>query len=104
LLWCGIGHEQTERQEWTDRDVLVVHEIFLAQRKAFDDRLRLRDVLRIQQEDDSATITTRIPFSNFPIEIELHGRADFSWHDGHHLFARGARLHCKDGDHASGCG
>jgi len=83
----GIGHEQAERQEWTDRNVLVIHEIFLAQRKAFHDRVRLGDIPRIQQEDNSATIATRIPFTNPPIEIELHGRPDFSWHDGYHLFA-----------------
>ena len=80
----------------------MVHEIFFTQRKAFDDGLRLFDAPRIKQEDDSAPIATRIPFPNFPIEIELHGRADFSWHDSHHLLVCDARLHGQDDDHAGG--
>src|SRR6516225_6934439 len=105
-LWLalGIGHEQAERQKWTDCDVLVVNNIFLGQRKALHDRLRLGEIPGIQQEDNSAPIAPRIPFTNLPIEIELHGLPDFSWHDGHDLFACGARLRGKDGDHASGCG
>ena len=104
LLELGIGHEQAEWQEWTDCDVLVVGNIFLGQRKALHDRLRLGDISSVQQEDDSTTIATRIPFTDLAIEIELHGLADFSRHDGHDLFARNARLRGKDDDHASGCG
>src|SRR5215468_2972989 len=99
----GFGHEQAEWQEWTDCDVLVVHDIFLGQRKALHDRVRLGDVAGIQQEDDSTTVATRIPFTNLPIEIELHGLPDFSWHHGHDLFACDASLRGKDDDHASGC-
>ncbi len=31
---------------------------------------------------DSAPIRARMPFTNLPIEIELHGLPDFSRHDG----------------------
>src|SRR5580700_2345051 len=91
----GIGHEQAEWQEWTDRDVLVVHDMFRGQRKALHDRLRLGDIPGIQQEDGSATISTRVPFANLPLEIELHRLPDFSRHDGHDLVACDARLRCK---------
>ena len=104
LLGRGIGHEQAERQEWTDCDVLVVENIFFGQRKALHDGVRLGDIPGIQQEDGSAAIATRIPFTNPPIKIELHSLPDFSWHDGHDLFACDASLHGKDDDHASGCG
>src|SRR5215469_8302667 len=103
LARLRLGHEQAEWQEWADCDVLVIHKIFLAQRKAVHDRLRLGDIAGIQQEDGSPTIAARIPFTNFPTEIELHGLTDFSRHDGHYLFACDARLHGKDRDHASGC-
>src|SRR6266567_4470200 len=99
----GIGREQAEWQEWTDCNVLVVHNILLGQWKALHDRLRLGNIPGIQQEDDSATIATRIPLTNLPIEIELHGLPDFSWHDGHDLFATDARLHGKDDHHPGGC-
>src|SRR5882757_3207511 len=100
----GIGHEQAERQKRTDCDVLVVHKILLGQWKALHDRLRLGNIPGIQQEHDSATIATRIPLTNLPIEIELHGLPDFGWHDGHDLFACDARLHGKDDHHPGGCG
>src|SRR5215469_1534694 len=100
----GFGHEQAEWQEWTDCDVLVVHDIFLGQRKALHDRVRLGDVPGIQQEDGPATIATRIPFTNLPVEIELYGLPDFSRHDGHDLFACNGRLHGENDHHASGCG
>jgi hypothetical protein len=32
--------------------------------------MRLSDIPGVQQKDDSAPITTRIPFTNLPIEIE----------------------------------
>src|SRR5260370_41152211 len=100
----GLGHEQAEWEEWTDCDVLVVQKIFLGQRKALHDRVRLGYILGIQQEDGSATIATRIPFTNLATEIELHGLPDFSWHNRHDLFACNARLRGKDDHHASGCG
>src|SRR5260370_12631857 len=103
LLALGIGHDQAEWQEWTDCDVLVVHNILLGHWKALHDRLRLGNIPGIQQEDGSATIATRIPLTNLPIEIELHGQPDFSGHDGHDLFACDARLHGKDDNHPSGC-
>src|SRR6516225_4302485 len=45
----GIGHEQTERLERTDRDVVVIHEIGLAQRQVVHDRARLSDALRFHE-------------------------------------------------------
>jgi hypothetical protein len=73
LASSGIGHEQAEWEEWTDCNVIVVQKIFLGQRKAVHDRVRLGDILAIEQEDCSAAIATRIPFTNLAIEIELHG-------------------------------
>src|SRR6516165_7238930 len=63
LLALGIGDEQAEWQEWTDCDVLVVHDIFLGQRQAVHDRVRLGDVPSVQQEDGAAAIAARIPFT-----------------------------------------
>jgi hypothetical protein len=62
------------------------------------------DIPGIQQEDNSAPIATRIPFTNLPVEIELQGLPDFSWHDGHDLLACDACFHGKDDHHPSGCG
>src|SRR5215472_5691545 len=81
----GIGHEQAERKKRTDCDVLVVDEILLGQRQALHDRLRLGDIPGIQQKDGSAPVTTRIPFTNLAVDIELHRLPDLSWHDGHDL-------------------
>jgi hypothetical protein len=87
-----IGHEQAKRLERTDNDVLMVDDIFSGQWKAIHDRVRLGDIFCIQQEDDAATVAARIPFANLALEIELHGLPDFSWHYGHDLIARDARL------------
>src|SRR5437763_2889394 len=87
----GIGREQAEWQQWADGDALVIHDILFGQRKALHDRLRLGNIPAIQQEDGSATIATRMPLTDLPIEIELHGLPDLSRHDGHDLFARDAR-------------
>src|SRR5258708_24301619 len=75
----------------------------LAKWKALHDRMRLGNIPGIQQQDDSATIATRIPLTNLPIEIELYVLPDFSWHHGHDLFACDARLHGKDDHHPGGC-
>src|SRR5581483_663167 len=69
LLALGIGDEQPERQEWADRDVRMVHEVLLGQRKALHDRACLGHVLGIEQEDGSATIGAREPFANLSFEI-----------------------------------
>src|SRR3569832_585950 len=93
-----IGHQQAEWQKRTNCDVVVVHKILLGQWKSLHDRLRLGNILGIQQEDDSATIATRIPLTNLPIEIELHGLPYFSWHGAHDLLACHTHQHSKD-DH-----
>jgi AcrR family transcriptional regulator len=37
LIGWAISQEYPERQEWTDRDELLVHEVFLRERQAFDE-------------------------------------------------------------------
>jgi hypothetical protein len=78
-LALAVGHEQAEWQKRTDCDVLVIHDIFLGQRKVLDDRLRLGHLPGIQQEDGPATIATRIPFADSPIEIELSPGFQPAW-------------------------
>ena len=66
--------------------------------------MRLGNILGIQQQDNSAAFATRIPFTNVPLEMELHGLLDFSGHGRHDLFACNAGFHGDDDHHPGGCG
>src|ERR1700744_888789 len=93
LLFFGIGQEEAKRQQRTDRDIFMVHDICPGQWKVIHDRLSLGDVPGVQQEDGSATVAPRIPFANLSIQIELHGLADLRRQYAHHLLARDTGPH-----------
>src|SRR5690242_16030852 len=53
LIGRAISQQNTERQEWPDRKELLVHQVFLRERQAFDEGPGLRHVLAVQYEDDA---------------------------------------------------
>ena len=48
LIGWAISQQYAERQEWPDRNELLVHEVFLRERQAFDEGPSLRHVLAVQ--------------------------------------------------------
>src|SRR5258706_14611448 len=64
LIGWAISQQYPERQEWPDRNELLVHEVFLRERQAFHEGSRLRHVLAVQQEDDALAVAAREPLLN----------------------------------------
>src|SRR6266436_6562307 len=104
LIGWAISQQYPERQEWPDRDELLVHEVFLRERQAFHEGSRLRHVLAVQQEDDALAVAAREPLLNLAVEIQGNGRTNFGGHDFHDLFDRNPRFWRKDRQHAGDLG
>src|SRR5882762_5582884 len=104
LIGWAISQQYPERQEWPDRNELLVHEVFLRERQAFHEGSRLRHVLAVQQEDDALAVAAREPLLNLPVEIQGNGRTNFGGHDFHDLLYSNPRFWRKDRQHAGDLG
>src|SRR6266853_6483970 len=109
LIGWAISQQYPERQQWPDRNELLVHEVFLRERQALDEGPGLRRVLAVQYEDDAPTVAAREPLLNLAVEIQGNGRTNFGGHDFHDLLDRDPRFWRKDRQHAGdlglrGCG
>src|SRR5260221_642299 len=91
LIGWAISQQYPERQEWPDRNELLVHEVFLRERQAFHEGSRPRPVLAVQQEDYALAVAAREPLLNFAVEIQGNGRTNFGGHDFHDLLDRNPR-------------
>src|SRR6202045_4606498 len=96
LVGWVISQQYPERHEWPDRNELLVHEVFLRERQAFDESLSLRRVLAVQEEDDAPAVATREPLLNLAVEIQGNGRTNFGGHDFHDLLGSKPRFLGKD--------
>src|SRR6266436_6548350 len=103
LVWA-ISQQYPERQQWPDRNELLVHEVFLRERQAFDEGPSLRHVLAIQYEDDAPAVAAREPLLNLAVEIQRNGRTNFGGHDFHDLLGSNPRFWRKDRQHAGDLG
>src|SRR5438105_10654001 len=104
LIGRAIPQEYPERQKWPDRNELLVHEVFLRERQAFDEGSSFRDVLAVQQEDDALAVAAREPLLNLAVEIQGNGRTNFGGHDFHDLLDSSPRFWRKDRQHAGDLG
>src|ERR1700733_15902877 len=77
LTGRAISQQNAQRQEWPDRNELLVHEVFLRERQAFDEGPSLRCVLAVQYENDALSVATREPLLNLAVEIQRNGRTNF---------------------------
>jgi hypothetical protein len=48
VIGRAISQQYSERQEWPDRNELLVHEVFLRERQVFNEGPGLRHVLAVQ--------------------------------------------------------
>src|ERR1700676_4457718 len=92
LVGRAIAQQDPERQEWPDRNELLVHEVFLRERQAFDEGPSLIHVLAVQYEDDAPAVAAREPLLNLAVEIQGNGRTNFGGHDFHDLRGRNSRF------------
>src|SRR5712664_3592188 len=104
LIGLAISQQYAERQEWPDRNELLVHEVFLRERQAFHEGSRLRHVLAVQQEDDALAVAAREPLLNLAVEIQGNRRTNFGGHDFHDLLDRNPLFWRKDRQHAGDLG
>src|SRR5882762_5070338 len=104
LIGWAISQQYPERQEWPDRNELLVHEVFLRERQAFHEGSRLRHVLAVQQEDDALAVAAREPLLNLAVEIQGNGRTNFGGHDFHDLLGSNPRFWRKDRQYAGDLG
>src|SRR6266446_5366179 len=104
LIGRAISQQYAERQEWPDRNELLVHEVFLRERQAFDEGPSLRHVLAVQYEDDAPAVAAREPLLNLAVEIQGNGRTNFGGHDFHDLLDSNPRFWRKDRQHAGDLG
>src|SRR6266446_5347654 len=104
LIGRAISQQYAERQKWPDRNELLVHEVFLRERQAFDEGSSFRDVLAVQQEDDALAVAAREPLLNLAVEIQGNGRTNFGGHDFHDLLDCNPRFWRKDRQHAGDLG
>src|SRR3984957_4394906 len=104
LIGRAISQQYAKRQEWPDRNELLVHEVFLRERQAFDEGPSLRYVFAVQYEDDAPAVAAREPLLNLAVEIQGNGRANFGGHDFHDLLDSNPRFWRKDRQHAGDLG
>src|SRR5580700_11816107 len=104
LIGWVISQQYPERHEWPDRNEVLIHEVFLRERQAFDEGPGLRHVLAVQYEDDALAVAAREPLLNLPVEIQGNGCTNFGGHDFHDLLDRDPRFWRKDRQHACDLG
>src|ERR1700731_3442071 len=104
LIGWVIPQQYPERQEWPDRNELLVHDVFLRERQAFDQGPSLRHVLAVQDEDDAPAVAAREPLLNLAVEIQGNSRTNFGGHDFHDLLGSNPRFWRKDRQHAGDLG
>src|SRR5579863_3185922 len=90
-----------QRHQRPNRDVLVIHQLFLRQRQRFHNRSCLVLGLHLHQKDDAFAIAARIPLADFPVQVELDSCPNLFRYNGHDLL-RGYTLsgglnhqHCR---------
>src|SRR5215467_5613945 len=79
------AHQCPQRHQRSDRNVLVIDQMFLRERQRFHEGSRLVLGLRIHQKDDAFAIAARIPLADFPVEIKLHSCPNLFRYRGHDL-------------------
>src|ERR1041385_5705566 len=104
LIGRAIPQQYSQRQKWPDRNELLVHEVFLRKRQAFDERPSLRHVLAVQQEDDALAVAAREPLLNLAVEIQRDGRTNFGGHDFPDLLDRSPPFWRKNRQHGGDLG
>ena len=65
----------------------MVQHVLFSKRQRLHDGSRLCDVPGVQEENTSLAVFSRVPFADFPIDIELDCRSYLGRHDGHDLLA-----------------
>src|SRR5882762_6350699 len=104
LIGWVISQQYPERQEWPDRNELLVHEVCLRERQVFDEDPSLRHVLAVQYEDDAPAVAAREPLLNLAVQIQGNGRTNFGRHDFHDLLYSNPRFWRKDRQDAGDLG
>src|SRR5205823_14120418 len=79
------SHQGPQRHQGSDGNIVVIHQVFLRERQRFHKGSRLVHGLRVHQEDDAFAIAARIPLTDLPVEIELHGCPNLCRHEGDDL-------------------
>src|SRR5215469_1148536 len=91
-----------QRHQGSDRNVLVIHQLFLCEGESFHEGSCFVLALRVNQEDDAFAVAARIPLTDFPVEVELHSCLNLLWDDGHYLL-RSYALPGSQNDQYFGC-
>src|SRR5580692_5157112 len=104
LIGWAISQQYPERQEWPDRNELLVREVFLRERQAFDEGPSLGHVLTVHQEDDTLAVAACEPLLDLAVEIQWNGRTNFGGHDFHDLLDGSPRFWRKDRQHGGDLG
>src|SRR6516164_5670403 len=104
LVVRAISQQYPERQEWPDRNELLVHEVFLRERQAFHEGPSLLHVLAVQEEDDALAVAAREPLLNLALKVQGNGRTNFRGHDFHDLLGSNSRFWRKDSQHGGDLG
>src|SRR6266404_1813449 len=74
-----------QRHQRSDRNVLVIHQMFFCERQCFHNRARLVLGLSIDHENDAFAIAARIPLADFPVEVKLYRRLNLFRYHRHDL-------------------
>src|ERR1700751_6134697 len=77
LIGRAISQQHSERQEWPDRNELLVHEVCLREGQASDESPSLLHVLAVQYENDAPAVAAHVPLLNLAVEIQGNGRTNF---------------------------
>src|SRR5215469_11572337 len=93
-----------QRHQWPDRNVFVIHQLFLRERQCFHKASCLVLCLRVNQKDDALAIAARIPLADLPVEVELHCCLNLFWYDGHDLLRGYALPGSLNDQHCGGFG
>jgi hypothetical protein len=91
-----------QRHQGSDRNVHVIHQLFLCERQRLHNGSRLVLGLRLDQKDNAFAIAARIPLPDFPVEVELHRRSNLCRDDVHDLLRGYAQLGSLNDQHCRG--
>src|SRR5579871_5018351 len=97
-------HQCPQRHQGSDRNVLVMEQLFFCERQGFHDGPCLVLGLSVDQEDDTFPIGTRIPLLDLPVEVELQSCPNLCRYDSHDLLRGHARLGSLNDQHCGGFG
>ena len=98
------ANQETKREEGTDGNVLVVHQVLFRQWQRVDDGAGFLNGFHVKRNNHSPAVALKVPLADLAVEIKSHRCPDLVRHDVHDLLTGRSLFRSLDDQHLSSFG